>query len=145
MALSADRVVEWEGQPEKTSALLTESDTYYRGAIIVLDGSTGYGKVPADAAALEPAGILTGKYEGGITDYAYVVGAGANPRAELLVGKVWLPTDGTEAQTDVGDLIYVKDDSDLTKTAGSKTIAFRVLDFKTGYVLVDLRRPIKVS
>lgn len=147
MALSAARVLTFEGQPPKDSLKLTASDTYYRGAMIVRDGSTGYGKVPADAAALEIAGILTGKFEGGVTDYAHVVGSGENPRAEVEIGEVWLPlTGGTAAQTDVGDLVYAADDENLTKTAGSKTIAYRVKDYDAALGLkIDLRQPIKMS
>lgn len=146
MALSAGRVVEFDGQPEKVSMLLDENDTYYRGGIMVVDGSDGYAKVPSDAAALEGAGILTGRFEGGVTDYAHVVASGAFPRAEMLKGRTWLPVTGsTAAQGDVGDIVYLADDQNLTKSAGSKTIGYRVLDFKTGFLLIDLRQPIKLS
>lgn len=143
MALSAKTVLEFEGATEKASGLVVGNDTYYRGALLVLDGADGYVKVPSDAAALECAGVYNGKNEAGV-DYEYAVASGSHPRIELDVGKVWVPFSGA-ALTDVGDIAYIADDSTLTKTAGSKTIGYRVKDYKSGYLLIDLRQPIKLS
>lgn len=143
MALSAKRTLEFEGPAEYIEPKAAASDTYYRGAILTFN-TDGYAAVPSDGAAQYPAGIVMGQAEGGVRDYAYEVGSGENPRLRLYRGRVWIPFSGA-AQTDVGELVYIADDETVTQTAGSKTIAFQVLDFKTGYVLIDLRAPIKVS
>jgi hypothetical protein len=142
MALSAERLLEFVGEQEEISPLITASVTYYTGGVLVY-AATGYAAKPTDTAALYPAGILTGIYQDGVRDDAYAPGA-VNVRAVLKRGKVWIPFSGA-AQTDVGLLFYLADDNTLTKTAGSKTIAFPALDFKTGFVLIDLRVPIKAA
>jgi len=141
MALSAERFLEFVGEQDEISPLVTASVTYYKGGVLVY--TSGYAAKPTDAAALYPAGIITGFYQDGVRDDAYTVGA-TQVRATLKRGKVWLPFSGA-AQTDVGLLFYLADDNTLTKTAGSKTIAFPALDFKTGFVLIDLRVPIKAA
>src|SRR6185369_12883234 len=137
MALSAARkTLEWVGEAEEISPLFTASITYYRGSVLVYL-ATGYAGKPSDTAALACAGVVTGVYEGGIRDDAYAMGATAL-RGRLKRGKVWLPFSGA-AQTDVGLPFYLADDGTLTKTAGSKTLGFYALDFKTGFILLDLR------
>ncbi|MFW5776817.1 MAG: hypothetical protein ACOCZB_05965 [Spirochaetota bacterium] len=140
MALSAATTRKFEGQQEEISPKVEESDTYYRGAILCYNGD-GYAAVPTDTAALFPAGIVTGYYEGGVAEDAYEVDSGENPRAILRRGKVWLPL-GSAAQTDVGELVYISDDETLTQTAGSKTVAAPILDVdvSAGLVLVDIRQ-----
>lgn len=136
-ALTAPRVLEFQGQQEEISPKLAASDTYYKGGLLCFDAN-GYAAAPTDAAALFPAGILTGFYEGGERDDAFVVAAATYPRAVLKRGKVWLPFSGA-AQADVGEIFYIADDGTLTQTAGSKTVGLVALDFKTGYLLFDLR------
>ena len=139
--LTASRALEFVGEQEEYSPKVTASVTYYKGGILVF--TSGYAAKPTDAAALYPAGIVTGFYEGGDRDDALAVGT-TSARAKLKRGKVWLPFTGA-AQTDVGVLFYLADDQTLTKTAGNKTVAFVAEDFKTGYVLIDLRKPIKAA
>lgn len=143
MALTKKTILEFENPTEKTSGLVNGNDTYYLNAMLVFDGSTGYLTVPSDAAALEVAGVYDGNNDDGV-DNEYVVASGQHPRVGLKLGKVWIPFSGA-AQTDVGDIMYVADDETLTKTAGSKTIGYRALDFKTGFIQIDLRKPIKLS
>lgn len=136
MALSARVFREFVGEQDEISPKFAASDTYYKGAILCYDAN-GYAAVPTDAAALFPAGIVAGIYEGGIHDDAYAMGSTAM-RGVLKRGKVWLPFSGA-AQTNVGEIFYIADDGTLTQTAGSKTVGLVALDFKTGYLLFDLR------
>jgi len=142
MALAAPRNLETEGVQQERSALMGDSDTFYKGGIHVLNA--GYAVVPTNAAGLEVIGILTGDYADGVHDNALVVASGAHPRARFMKGPTWVPVSGA-AQTDVGLLHYAADDATMTKTAGAKTIAYRALDFKTGYLLFDFREPITVA
>lgn len=136
MALSAPVKREFHGEQDEISPMFAASDTYYEGAILCYDAS-GFAAVPTDAADLFPAGIVTGEYLDGTRDYAYAMGSTA-VRGKLKRGKVWLPFSGA-AQSDVGEHFYIADDGTLTKTAGSKTVSLVALDFKTGYLLFDLR------
>lgn len=140
--LSAPRVLEFVGEQEEFSARVAASVTYYKGGLLAI--ISGYANKPTNTAALYPAGIVAGVYEGGLRDDALVVPSGSTPRALLKRGKVWLPFSGA-AQTDVGLLFYIADDQTISKTAGSKTVGFVAEDFKDGYVLIDLRKPITVS
>ena len=136
MALSASRkTLEWVGEADEISPFFTASVTYYRGSLLVL--TSGYATKPTDVAALPVAGIVTGVYQDGIRDDAYAMGSTAL-RGRLKRGKVWLPFSGA-AQTDVGLPFYFSDDGTITKTAGSKTLGCYALDFKTGFILLDLR------
>jgi hypothetical protein len=141
--LTGPRVLEFIDIPEKKSAKCTASTTYYRGSILCFSASTGYLVKPTDVAATYGAGVFDGIAEDGVEDYSFACGA-TQKRLELKVGRVWVPLSGA-AQTDVGQLAYLADDNLATKTAGSKTIAYLVEDFKTGYVLLDLRKPIKAA
>jgi hypothetical protein len=138
MALSAAVNREFVGEFEEIAPKVTGNDTYYKGAILCFD-SDGYAGVPSDTAALFIAGIVSGQYEGGVRDDTYAVASGSHPRAVLKRGKVWLPFSGA-AQSDVGEIFYVSDDGTLTQTAGSKTVGLVALDFKTGYLLFDIRQ-----
>jgi hypothetical protein len=144
-ALTAAVTRKFEGHQEEISPRVAASDTYYKGAILCYN-SGGYAAVPSDSAALFPAGVVSGYYEGGVSDDAYVVGSGENPRATLRRGKVWLPL-GSAAQTDVGEIAYILDDGTLTQTAGSKTVGFTILDVdvSAGLVLIDLRVPDRIA
>jgi hypothetical protein len=129
------RLVEFVGEQEEISPKVAASKTYYKGTVLVY--TSGYADKPTDAATLYAAGVVTGFFQDGIRDDAYVVGT-TQVRATLKRGKVWLPFSGA-AQTDVGLIFYLADDQTITKTAGSKTIGFPALDFKAGFVLLDLR------
>ncbi len=134
-ALTAPRKLEFVGEQEEISPKFAASATYYEGALLVT--TSGYAAAPTDAAALFPAGIVVGEYEDGTRDYAYAMGTTAL-RGKVKRGKVWLPFSGA-AQTDVGLVFYIADDQTLTKTAGIKTVGLVALDFKSGYLLFDLR------
>lgn len=136
-ALTAARQLEFVGAQEEISPKVAASDVYYKGALLVFDAD-GYAAAPSDTAALFPAGIVTGIYDDGDRSDAKSVGSSDHPRARLLRGKVWLPFSGA-AQADVGEIFYIADDGTLTQTAGSKTVGLVALDFKTGYLLFDLR------
>jgi hypothetical protein len=135
MALSAARVLEFVGEQDEISPKVKASVAYYKGALLCYDAD-GLATVPTDAAALFPAGIVTGKYEGGTSDDAYT--PAADVRAVLKRGKVWLAFSGA-AQSDVGEIFYIADDGTLTQTAGIKTVGLVALDFKTGYLMFDIR------
>jgi hypothetical protein len=143
MELSAARLLEFVGGQEELKIKLTASLTYYKGAMIVLKPTTGYGALPTDTAAEEAVGVLTGFYENGVRDDAYAPGA-VNVDAIVKRGKVWLAVSGC-AQTDVGKIYYPSDDNTMTTTAGTKTVGLRALAFKTGFLLFDLRNSIKVA
>jgi hypothetical protein len=140
--LSASRNLEFVGEQEECSPKVTASVTYYKGGVLVLKPTTGYAAKPTDAANEEIAGIVTGVYEGGVRDDALAVGT-TQIRAVLKKGKVWLPVSGC-AQTDVGVIHYASEDQTWTKTAGTKTVGYRALDFKTGFLLFDLRKPDRI-
>lgn len=145
MALSAATTRSFDGAPEYINAKVAASDTYYRGAILTFD-SDGFAAVPTDGAAQFGAGVVTGKFEDGVSDYAYEVGSGENPRAELARGRVWLPL-ASVAQTDVGEIAYISDDDTLTQTAGTKTVGYVILDVDTTneLALIDLRVPDRIA
>lgn len=140
--LTAPRNLETEGVQQERSALLGDSATYYKGGILVLNA--GYAVKPTDAANLEVIGVSTGDYGDGVHDYALTVASGAHPRGRFTKGPTWVPVSGC-AQTDVGTIHFVADDSTLTKTAGNKTVGYRALDFKTGYLLFDFRQPDRIA
>jgi hypothetical protein len=134
--LTAARKLEYHGEQDEISPKFAASDTYYEGALLCFDAS-GFAAAPSDAADLFPAGIVVGVYENGERNYAYAMGSTAL-RGTLKRGKVWLPFSGA-AQSDVGEHFYIADDQTLTQTAGSKTVSIVALDFKSGYLLFDLR------
>lgn len=139
--LTAPRRLEFVGQQQEISPKVAASDTYYSGGIYVF--TSGYAAAPTDAANLEAAGVCAGIFEGGIRDEAYAVGT-TQIRAVFRRGLVWLPFSGA-AQTDVGAIFYISDDQTITKTAGNKTVGYRALDFKTGYVLINLACPDRIA
>ncbi len=141
--LSAPRLLEFQGEQEELTVKLTASVTYYKGGLVVLKPTTGYAAKPTDAANEEAVGVLTGVYQDGIRDDAYAPGA-VNVNGVVKRGRVWLPVSGA-AQTDVGVMHYAADDQTMTKTAGSKTVAYRALAFKTGFLLFDLRNPDRIA
>lgn len=141
-ALTAAITREFAEEQEEWSPRVGASDTYYKGAVLVFN--SGYAVVPTDAANLEVAGIVAGVYSDGDRTDAKVCGASDTPRALLKRGKVWMPVSGA-AQTDVGTIHYVADDATMTKTAGSKTVGYRAIDFKTGYLMFDFDQPDRIA
>lgn len=145
-ALSAPALRKFHGFQDEISAPVAESDTYYKGAVLMFD-SDGYAAVPADAAAMFGAGVVTGQYEDGDSTDEKVVGSGEHPRAVLRRGKVWLPF-ASVAETDRGEQAYISDDAGtLTQTAGSKTVSYTILDVDTDndLALIDLRVPDRIA
>lgn len=143
MALSAPVEREFEGEIELHEAACAGNDIFYRGALLCYD-SNGYVAVPSDSAALWFAGMYTGKAENGVSDYAYSVPASTYPKLQLAIGKIWVAFSGA-AQSDVGELFYISDDNTLTQTAGSKTVAYLCVGYKSGYVLIDFRHPDRIA
>lgn len=135
--LTAPRTLEFVGEQDEISPKVAASVTFYKGGLLTFD-TNGVANKPTDGAAQFPAGLVTGVYEEGVRDDAYAVPATAK-RAILKRGKVWLPFSGA-AQTNVGEVFYIADDQTLTQTAGTKTVGLIALDFKTGYLLFDLRQ-----
>lgn len=137
MALTAKRELEFVGSQDELDLLLADSDTYYKGGLLIVDAD-GKAGVPSDTAALIAIGINTGIYSDGDRVDAKVIGASNAIKAVFKRGKVWLAFSGA-AQSDVGEFFYISADDTLTQTAGSKTVALTALGFKTGYLLFDLR------
>lgn len=137
MALSASRLITYAGQQDEISMLCADSDTYYAGGLLIVDAD-GKAAVASDTASLIPAGINTGKYSDGDSVKDKVIGASNTVKAIFKRGLVWLPFSGA-AQSDVGEYFYISADDTLTQTVGNKTVAITALDFKTGFLLFDLR------
>ena len=145
MALTAKVLRDWEGIPDEGSGIFTDSDIYYKGGILAFAS----GKL-ANAAAGENsliAGIFSGECSDGDRTDAKTIGASNTIRGKVLRGRVWLPVSGC-AQTDVGGLfINSNDDAMLAvpSTANKRYVGYFALDFKTGYLLFDLRAPVSVE
>lgn len=138
MALTAAVKREFVGAQEVLELATVGNDTYYEGAMLHIDVD-GYADVPSDTAALPVLGVYSGRQGS-----AFAVASGSNDKIEVLRGLVWVAFTGA-AQSDVGELFYLSDDNTLTQTAGSKTWALLAVGFKTGYVLVDFRRPVCIA
>ncbi len=130
-ALTADREYAVSGRTEILHAKLTESDSYFKGAMVQFDKTTGLAKVAVDVS-LE--GVI------GVLKAGQVVGAGVNPDCEIETGKIWIPHSGA-AVTDVDTFVHAADDGDiLLMSAQVGDPCGRVLDWKTGFLLVDFRQ-----
>ena len=139
MALTAPRqLYETQGQTNILEYPSAGNDIYYQGALMV-SSAAGYADVPSDAAALIPLGVYTGRQ-----GQEFSVASGAHDTIEIEEGYVWVPFSGA-AQTDVGEVFYLADDSTVTKTIGSKTWGIMCKGFKTGYVRLDFAKPIKMA
>ncbi|HUW34104.1 MAG TPA: hypothetical protein VM223_21055 [Planctomycetota bacterium] len=132
MALTAAVKRTIVGESQIVSIASNGDDTYYEGALLVIDAN-GYLNVPAGAATDIPAGAYTGRQ-----GQALAVASGSHDELEMERGLVWVPFSGA-AQGDVGELFYPSDDSTMTQTAGSMKYAVMCVGFKTGYVLLDYR------
>jgi hypothetical protein len=131
MALSADR--EYECVPGSTAVLegtAGAAGTYFKGALLKFE-TDGYTE-PADGAA---ASVNVGINKKKVT----VLGSHAE-KIEVETGKIWIPHTGA-AQTDVGGLAYCVDDEAIDHAAQNTTdkALGLVVQFKTGYLLVDTR------
>jgi hypothetical protein len=138
MALTARRIIEWKGSAQdQVAGLFADSDIYYPGGLYIVDAD-GKAAVPSDTADLIPLGIFTGECSDGDRTDAKTISTSNTIKGVFQRGMVWLPFSGA-AQSDVGEIFYVSADDTLTQTAGSKTVGLRALEFKTGYLLFDLR------
>lgn len=138
MALSAITKREFVGNQAVLENKSAGNDTYYEGAMLVLN-TDGYLDVPSDTAAEPPAGVYSGRQ-----GQEKEVANGSHDTLEMLVGKVWIALTGAE-QSDVGELFYLTDDNTPTQTAGSKTWALLCVGYKSGYVLLDFANPVYVG
>jgi len=145
MALTAKVERTYVGQQDEIDGVFTSSDTFYAGGIL----SFVSGKLTnaATAASQAIAGIFTGRSDDGDRVDAKVIGAASTLRGVVKRGKVWLPNTGA-AQTDVGGFFVASADDamvDAPATAATEYVAYIALDFKTGYLLFDLRAPIHIT
>ena len=143
MALTARVIREFVGEQDEDNVLLADSDIYYAGGI-VCNSSGKAANIAAVAESQFALGILTGEYDDGDRVEAKTIGSSNTIRAKVKRGKVWLP-HGSAAITDVGGLFTPDTDNslaDVPSTANKRYYGYIALNFKTGYVLVDLRNPI---
>lgn len=130
-ALTADRDYAVSGRTEMIHGKLTESDIYYKGAMIQIDKSTGFMKVATNVTVERPVGVLKA---------GQTVGAGVNPDCEVERGKIWIPHSGA-AVTDVDTFVHAGDDGDVLLMASQTgDPCGRVVDWKTGFLLIDFRQ-----
>ncbi len=145
MALTAKVSRTFVGSQDEISGVLTASDIFYAGGI--LSFSSGKLTNAATAASQAIAGIFTGITDDGDRTDAYSAAAANTVKGIVQRGKVWLPMTGA-AQTDVGGF-FVGSGDDLMvaapPTAAAEYVAYIALDFKTGYLLFDLRAPIHLT
>jgi len=142
--LIAPRELEFVGPQREASPRVATNTTYFKGGFLVLKPTTGFAAKPTDVANEEIAGIVTGIYEDGVRDGAFVVPNGPTPRARLLKGKVWIPVAGAVI-ADVGDIHFAADDQTMTKTPGLRTVGYRAQDFKPGFLLFDFNQPDRIA
>lgn len=141
MAITTSRQLETQGDVDRIPGVLAASTTFYSGQLVVIDG--GFLANPTNAAGKLPLGILDRQsFAPGAN--SLTTPASGMPTGVVLRGRVWVPFTGA-AQTDVGVLFYLADNGDVTKTAGSKTIAVYCVGFKAGHVLLDFNAPIRVA
>ena len=145
MALTARVAREFEGNQDEISGVFADSDTYYAGAILAYSG--GKLAVAATAESQAIAGIFTGICDDGDRVDAKVISTSNTVKGVVKRGKVWLPHTGA-AITDVGKLFVNSSDDamvDAPATATNQYFAYMALEFKTGYLLFDLRCPIAID
>ena len=139
MALTAKVARTYKGQQDVISGVFTDSDTYYAGGI--LSFSSGKLTNAATAESQSIAGIFTGESDDGDRVDAKVIGSSNTIKGVVKRGKVWLPHTSA-AITDVGALFVASADDamvDAPSTSGTTYFAYEALEFKTGYLLFDLR------
>lgn len=129
--LTADRDVEVSGRTEILHGKLTESDIYYKGAMVQIAAATGLVTVASDIVNEAALGVLKA---------GQTVGAGVNPDCEIETGKIWIPHTGAAA-TDMDTFVHAADDGDvLLMAAQLGDPCGRVVGWKAGYLLVDFRQ-----
>ncbi len=147
MALTAKVLRTWACAADKVdegSGVFADSKTYRPGAILVW--ASGKLDIAATAQSQAIAGIFTGECSDGDRSDAKVIGSSNTIRGVVCRAPVWLPVSGC-AQTDVGGLFVNSSDDAMVAvptTATTRYFAYLALDFKTGYLLFDLREPILV-
>jgi len=146
MALTAKVTRTYRGQQDIIDVLLTDSDTYYPGAILA--AVSGKAAVAATAEIQQILGIFTGETSDGDRSDAKVIGTSNTIKAVLKRGKVWLPHTGA-AQTDVG-LMFVNssDDAmvDAPSTAATTYYAYECIGYDSSLgLLFDLRNLVSVT
>ena len=145
MALSAKVTRTFVGQQDEISGVFTDSDSYFAGGI--LSFVSGKLKNAVTAQIQQIAGIFTGECDDGDRTDEKVIGASNAIKGIVKRGKVWLPHSGA-AQSDVGLLFVASADDamvDAPATAATTYYAYEAIDFKTGYLLFDLRNVISVT
>ncbi|ORC37269.1 hypothetical protein B4O97_03505 [Marispirochaeta aestuarii] len=145
MALSARVAREFVGAQDEISGVFADSDTYYAGAILAF--SSGKLTVAATAESQAIAGIFTGECDDGDRVDAKVISTSNTIKGVVKRGKVWLPHSGA-AQSDVGALFVNSSDdamADAPATATNQYFAYMALDYKSGYLLFDLRCPVAID
>ena len=145
MALTGRVTREYKGQQDVISGVFTDSDSYFAGGIL----SFVSGKLTNAATAVSQAiaGIFTGECDDGDRVDEKVIGASNTIRGVVKRGKVWLPNSGA-AITDVGGFFVASADDamvDAPATATEEYVAYVALEFKTGYLLFDLRSPVHIT
>lgn len=146
-ALSAIVSRVFKGHQDEIDVLLTDSDVYYAGAILVNTS----GKAAVASAVAENQGILgiaTGGYSDGDRVDAKTIGASNTIKANMKRGKVWLP-HGSHAQTDIGLLFTPKNDNEMDAvpaTAAKRYIGYMCIGYDASLgLLFDLRCPLVVD
>ena len=145
MALITRVAREFVGNQDEIPGVFADSDTYYAGAILAF--SSGKLTVAATAEFQAIAGIFTGKSDDGTSVDAKVIGGSNTIKGVVKRGKVWLPHTGA-TQSDVGKLFVNSSDDamvDAPATVTNQYFAYMALEFKTGYLLFDLRNPVAID
>lgn len=145
MALTGKVTRTYVGEQDEISGVFTDSDSYFAGGI--LSFVSGKLKNAATAESQAIAGIFTGTCDDGDRVDEKVIAASNTVRGVVKRGKVWLPNTGA-AITDVGGFFVASNDDamvDAPATATNEYVAYVALDFKTGYLLFDLRAPIHLT
>ena len=145
MALTARIARTYVGDQDEISGVFTDSDSYFAGGI--LSFASGKLKNAATAENQAIAGIFTGISDDGDRVDEKVIGSSNTIKGVVKRGKVWLP-HGSAAQTDCGKFFVASVDDamvDAPATATKEYVAYIALDFKTGYLLFDLRAPIHIT
>ena len=145
MALTTKVERTYVGVQDEISGVFTDSDSYFAGGILSFVG--GKLKNAATAASQAIAGVFTGICDDGGRVDEKVIGASNTVRGVVKRGKVWLPNTGA-AITDVGGFFVASNDDamvDAPATVSLEYVAYIALDFKTGYLLFDLRSPVHIT
>ena len=145
MALTAKVAREYVGECDEISGVFADSDIYYAGGILAF--SSGKLTNAATATTQAIAGIFTGVCSDGDRVDAKTISTSNTVKGVVKRGKVWLPHSGA-AQTDVGGFFVNSNDDamvDAPATAAAEYVAYMALDFKTGYLLFDLRAPLYIT